>query len=91
MANFFIAYERVSETGDIAAFEADISSLGEVVIVHDSLVLLKSTFDSPEVFNMLMGGAGESIRLTIIPANASASLMNSRPGVIESFKRIVEV
>lgn len=30
MANFFVAYERASNLGDIAAFEAALSLLGEV-------------------------------------------------------------
>lgn len=91
MANFFVAYERVSDLGDIAAFEAALSSLGEVVIVHDSLVLLKTSTESMDVLTMLMPTAAGTVRYVIVRADATASLMNVRPGVLDAFRRFIEV
>lgn len=91
MPNFFVAYEGVSDIGSMPALEAAIASLGEVVCIHDALLLLNTSSDAMEVLSHLIAAAGDKARFVIIPADARASLMNARPGVIESFKRIVEI
>lgn len=90
MANFFISYEPVTGSGNISAFETAISSMGQALTVHDSLVLLNTKFDGTEVFNRLMIEAGESVRFVSVPASTSASLMNVRPGILETFHEFMD-